>query len=405
MVALTLRQREAAQIAALGRGQKLPARRRSRTAPGTIYRVTPTSVNQVMADRLVAHQALLDQYSTAVVDRIYGLLDRGFDDAVGQLRRRLERIRARGADLGPVTTRRLGEALRGFAEGTGRSLEEAYTLLGEELVNLGAQELEANVQIVRRAVPEQVLAHVDMVLPARETLRTLVYRRPLEGRFLGQWWRELDTALQKRLEQTLRQGLLQGETVDQLVRRVRGTRARGFRDGVLQRTRREVEAIVRTSANHVLTEARHRLFAANADLVKGWQWHATLDPRTCLVCMGRDGRRYDLGAERRPPAHFNCRCTLVPILKSWRELGIDRDELTPAARASMDGAVPGTTTFPEWLRTQEERGRTRLVDRLLGPRRAALWRQGRVSVEQFSTTSGRIRTLQQLRDLEARHAA
>ena len=116
----------------------------------------------------------------------------------------------------------------------------------------------------------------------------------------------------------------------------------------------EAEALARTATSRVTNAARHQLFEANDDLVKGMMWSATLDRRTCVVCADLDGKVLPLGSYRRPPEHWNCRCTLAPVLKSWRALGVDRDALTPSERAAMGGDVPGALRFPQWLRTQPE---------------------------------------------------
>jgi len=88
----------------------------------------------------------------------------------------------------------------------------------------------------------------------------------------------------------------------------------------------------------------------NADMVSGWVWLATLDDRTCQVCGARDGTRWKTTAGPDIPAHARCRCVREPILKSWRQLGVDIDEIPPDWRSSMDGIKADPINYDGWLR-------------------------------------------------------
>ena len=108
----------------------------------------------------------------------------------------------------------------------------------------------------------------------------------------------------------------------------------------------------------------------------------TLDSRTTETCRLRDGKQYSpithrpighsypwLGGPGK--AHWQCRSTSVPVTKSFKELGIDIDELPPAERASMDGQVPAETTYAQWIKRQPAARQ----DQILGPVRGALMRR------------------------------
>ncbi len=80
---------------------------------------------------------------------------------------------------------------------------------------------------------------------------------------------------------------------------------------------------------------------ANADLLRGWQWIAQLDRRTCPSCWSQHGSVHPVD-EAGPLDHHCGRCSRAPVTKSWRDLGIDIDEppsLVPDARAVFD-ALP-----------------------------------------------------------------
>jgi hypothetical protein len=120
------------------------------------------------------------------------------------------------------------------------------------------------------------------------------------------------------------------------------------------------------------------------------------------MCRVRDGLLYDpathkplghkvpwLGGPGR--LHFNCRSVSTPVTRSWRELGIDMDDMPPGTRASMDGQVPADLTYADWLAKQSAARQ----DEVLGPVRAKLFRSG-VPMTKFYDDKGQWLTLPQL---------
>jgi hypothetical protein len=98
----------------------------------------------------------------------------------------------------------------------------------------------------------------------------------------------------------------------------------------------------------------------------------------------------------RPPAHIGCRSCIIPVVKSWRQLGIDADEVPAGTRASMNGQVADSITYPQWLKRQS----VAVQNDALGVTRATLFRNGGLSVDRFVDKTGREYTLDELRDRE-----
>jgi hypothetical protein len=96
----------------------------------------------------------------------------------------------------------------------------------------------------------------------------------------------------------------------------------------------------------------------------------------------------------------NCRSTTVPVLKSWKELGIPLKEARASTRASFSGQVPGKTTYGSWLKGQP----VQVQDHVLGKGRAQLFRRGVVPMEKFIDRRYRPLSLRQLEDLESKLA-
>lgn len=165
-------------------------------------------------------------------------------------------------------------------------------------------------------------------------------------------------------------------------------------------SRRNAEALVRTSVQTVAAQTRKKTFAANADVMSSMEWVATLDARVCIECAALDGKRWDLEGEpighalpyRDPPIHFNDRCMIVPITKTFRELGIDIDEAPAGTRASMEGQV-SDKTFADWLKRQP----AYRVEEILGKGRADLYNRGVITFNDLVDGKGAPLTLKQLR--------
>jgi SPP1 gp7 family putative phage head morphogenesis protein len=177
---------------------------------------------------------------------------------------------------------------------------------------------------------------------------------------------------------------------------LRGTATANYQNGILQISRRSAEAMTRTAVAAVSQQARSLLYAANAEVITKVQWVSTLDLRTTPICRARDGKVFPVDSGPRPPAHVNCRSTIVPVVKSWRELGIDADELPPATRASMSGQVPETLTYGEWLRGLPAAQQ----DEVLGKAKGQLFRAGGLTVDRFVDATGHAYTLDELKRRE-----
>ena len=346
-------------------------------------------VNDDILDALTRHQVYLQGLSGGIVHKVIALLNRS--DA-----RIVERLLSEDvSSLSRTRQERLLSEIRRIVES---AYEDATGALQIELEGLAEYEGEFQLDLFRRVVPMDL----ETVRPGAEQILAAVNSRPFQGKLLREAYQELPRAAFRKVRDTIRAGFVEGRTTDQIVRDIRGTRAQGFKDGILEQGRRATEAVVRTATNHTANTAREYIYERNSALIKGVRWNATLDGRTTLVCMSRDGKVYEPGKGPRPPAHFNCRSSTSPVLKSWRELGFDADEVPAGTRASMDGQVPSDLTYDDWLRRQP----AAFQDEVLGARKAALFREG-VKVDRFVDRRGREFTLDELkrREREAWEAA
>jgi SPP1 gp7 family putative phage head morphogenesis protein len=242
------------------------------------------------------------------------------------------------------------------------------------------------------------------VLPT-STLDSLVSSVLVQGAPSAEWWSRQagDTAF--RFAQEMRQGVAAGETNADLIGRVIGKKGS---PGIMETSRRNAEALVRTSVLQASNDARLAVYKRNGDVLRGLMQISTLDDRTSDICIAYDGAMWNLDGEPidgtdlpfngGPPRHWNCRSVLSPVTKSWEDLGIKAKELSTGARAALDGEVPAETKFGDWLERRSEAEQ----DRILGTGKAELWRSGKISLSQLVDMRGKPLTLDQLESKYAR---
>lgn len=345
----------------------------------------PTT-NEEVFDASVRHQIGILRYSSSVVRKVVALLNRVDDRLVTE-------IAKRGIGDSSFTKRRLELLLDSVRAIIAEAYGRATTTLNDELKDLAGYERDFQLSMLGKALP----IRWDMVKPTSAQLYAAVTARPFEGRLLKDWYTDLEAGAYRRLRDTIRMGYVEGRTTDQIVRDIRGTRAQQYKDGVLEVSRRGAEATVRTAINHTATIARNETYKENASVIKGVRWVSTLDARTSAVCRGRDGKVYPLDSGPRPPAHINCRSSTAPVLKSWKEMGINLKEAPEGTRASMDGQVAESVTYQDWLKRQP----AEFQDDVLGKDKGKLFRKGGLPLDRFVDRSGKELTLDQLRQRES----
>lgn len=183
---------------------------------------------------------------------------------------------------------------------------------------------------------------------------------------------------------------LQGNSVSQLTSRLRRT---------LKIGRNQAKNLARTSLHRISSEYNLQTRMENRDVAPREKYVATLDTRTCPVCGLYDGKVYKVGAGPRVPVHDSCRCVYVSVTKSVRELlGLPRDpDFDPDSerlRRSLDGVVPASMPWPDWL-DDMEKGTPGFAKDILGPVRYGAWKAGDLKLADLAR-NGQLRTIQKL---------
>lgn len=348
-------------------------------------------------DVVSANDALVDLYMERAIDLLR--LEAGTRDRVVVLLHDLEsEIAATLAKMNPASP--LGSRLHHLLDFVTASIRATYRLTNALMARELREVADIEAAWTQSALNISVRAEFAVANVTRGFLESLVGNLLIQGASSEEWWGRQAQGLADRFADEMRRGMALGETNAQLIERLRGP------SGLMQIARTSAERLVRASVQAAANGAREAMYDKNTDLIASLQWSATLDTRTSIWCLTRDKHLYSVDAAHEPKdggppwlegpgkLHWGCRSTSVPVLKSWRELGIDEDEVPETTRASMDGQVAADMSFEQWLRKQSVE-RQNLV---LGDGKAALWRSGKISFRDLLDQNGRPLTTEQLRE-------
>lgn len=349
------------------------------------------SLNQRILDRSVAHATFLARLQTGEANRVANLLVEGVHGPLMErLVSRLERIKERGFDTGPRTTKRLQELVRRNNELIRLAMRDAYPKVRDRMIEVGFAEADFQQLMLREsfaATVEGAPIAIDFRRPSGGLLRSAVTARPMQGRLLREWWSDLELSTRRKVNGEIMQGLARGDGLTAITRQVR----KG-----LNTSTRNAKAITKTAVTHVSTHARDETYRSNSDIIESIRYIATLDSRTTDICASLDGKEFRIGEGPRPPMHIGCRSTTSPKMKKASSLFPGLKDLPPRTRASIDGPVTGRETYGTWLKRQEVAEQ----NRVLGVGRAKLFRDGRVPIERFVGSDYRPLTLEQVLERE-----
>lgn len=303
-------------------------------------------------------------------------------------------------DIATMQRRELNATLRNVNAGIG----VAYTEIADSIDFKDISLFSANETV---DILEFYLEREGVKTPSKKYFESVASDVLIQGAPSADWWRGQSADLQFKFSQQVRQGMISGETNQQIVARIVG---KSGEPGIMPTAKRYATSLVQTSVQTVANDARRKTFESNDDVVKGIRQVSTLDSHTSKVCMAYSGCEWDLnykpiGPKRKQlpykggtPRHFNCRSVEVPITKTFRELGLDINEPPVGTRASDEGQVKGDMTFDEFLKRKSNA----YLDEKLGPGRAELFRKGKITLRDLVNGEGNPVSLEELKRLAAK---
>lgn len=244
-----------------------------------------------------------------------------------------------------------------------------------------------------RALEDHLPANMEAHLPPENILKTIAKDTLVLGSPTSEWWDKQSKDVIFRYKGAVRQGVTLGETNQQIVRRVKD---------VMRIATRNARSLVQTSVSSISNESRRATFRQNSDVVKGQKWISALDGNVCEMCMARADKEWELNGTpighsvpfSIPPIHYNDRCIMTAITKTFAELGFpDIPEPRPGQRASVSGPVDANTTLDDFFKTKGKAWQ----EETMGKGRAELWRDGKINLENLINGEGRPLTIDELR--------
>lgn len=376
-------------------------------------------------DAAVRHQIGLLRVAGGLRNATWRLLDATEADLRKEIANRLRRHTGtnRPADLA-----RKEKLLAEIDKIRGPAWKGVEKLWRQELNALAINEPKFMAALLDTVLPVQL----ETTLPTASQLRAIVTARPFEGKVLKDWAASANATDVARIQGQIQVGLVQGEDLGAITRRVVGTVRLNGTNGVTELARRDAETITRTAVNHVANQARRDFFAENADIVDKELFIATLDSRTTPVCRSYDGDVFPLGVGPIPPLHMRCRSLRTALLDAEaigqrpmkpvtekmlvrefaRKNGYpptsSRDDLPHGTRGAFDdfarkrtreliGRVPAKTTYAEFLARQSRE----FQDDVLGTTRGRLFRAGELDLKAFVDRTGAEIPLRELAKMHA----
>ena len=326
-------------------------------------------------DLLLTRSLLLQRVSNSLTKDIINAYVSVIDDILAQI--------ATGKNINLVNMNKIINELN-------LKLTPDLTSVNDDLVQLGISEASYVANGINGAIG------IDLVskLPTDRTVQKIVNTSLMDGLTLSSWLEMKDNKLKLLLKNNIEQAVVQGETIPQIVARLKT---------LLTINKEGVKALAITAVSTITNQVRMQTYKENEDIFKGYEHNSTLDKNTTVTCGARDGALWDLngkGLNKQgeankflvPPLHFRCRSILLPITKSFKELGIPLDEVPSGTRSSMDGYVSRDTTFEKWFEGKSKS----FQEEYLGIKRYKLFKDGVINFSDLVNQNGKTLTVRQL---------
>ena len=337
------------------------------------------SINDDVYSRMLKHRALLTLYEKR--------LDTEINKILASHKIRLQRIVAfSGTANVNALTRKLNTEIR-------LTYKKIYKEAISELNKLAGVSARFYKSIFARA-----LTNIYKAKGVKDTIKVNDLIIKSNGTF-SQQIASISILQQRRIKGIVKQGMTENKAMINIARDL-------GRSGLLASTV-QLQTLTRTAITETSNYVSNTTYKLNDDVVQGYQYVATLDSRTSLICARLDGKVYALTNKNapQPPQHFNCRSTTIPVIKSANQLLNTNNNrlqkrkiagLSDSRRASINGQVPGKTTYPEWLASQPNEVKLAVLG---NQKRVTLFNSGKVKFSQFSNKDGKLISLKQLEEL------
>lgn len=378
------------------------------------------TTNEQLLDAFTRHQIFVIRFSGFVRNNMNAVLNRSEQDVADSIRKNLANNEGLST---PAEFRRFQTTVESVNGIRAESWADAGKQWADDAVAFSAAEPAIIGGIVDTVSP----VVIDLSLPSATTMRSIALARPFQGRLLRGWVADMNQSERGAITRAIQTGMTQGESVNQITRRIIGTKSLKGSDGVTQLSRNHVQSLTRTSVQHISNGARRETWKINPGLVTQEVYIATLDSRTTPICRGLDGKLFEIEKGAQPPVHIACRSFRTPVVDGvaqgkrpskptterqlLREFSKANNIKAPTKRANLprgtkadfdkfsrkrireiSGQVPATQTYQQFLMNQSKA----VQEDILGIQKAKLFRDGGLTLDRFTNRVGDELTLSEL---------
>ncbi len=195
--------------------------------PRTLIRIR--SANAELLNQAVRHAHFLERLKTSQANKLIGFLnDSVLPDISAKVSQRLEAI-GRGMEVSEATTTRLRQLHSAVSDIIESGIKNGYDKQVRDSNDLATYEARWQLASIEAASP----VTLSLIRPANATLQAIIKDRPFQGKLVRQWYNTLKDSITDKVKTQINIGIVQGESIASIMARLRGTRASGYKDGVL----------------------------------------------------------------------------------------------------------------------------------------------------------------------------
>lgn len=220
-----------------------------------------------------------------------------------------------------------------FSADSGEVIQDAYRQINEDLktslTRVATKQSELAVSNINKIAGFELAGNAL----TEEEIATLVDETLILGATAETWLTRQAAQLEQKIMDAVRDSLIKGETdtvvAEKLLADAAALLPGAIGQGAMRQAAAQLETLIRTATAAVAQQAKKATYEANSEVVRGMQWVSILDSRTTPICFRLNGLVWDMEGTPLghaiafpgfPPIHWNCRSTVIPVLKPWSEL-------------------------------------------------------------------------------------
>lgn len=278
---------------------------------------------------------------------------------------------ARGYDPSTYTGRRLRQLESNIVNILDLAMSDAHGVLTQTLGDVIQAENKAITGILKDELPHPVDTMITFGRIPIEHVEQMI-DEPVGGVKYTDRLATIKQSAYGDAKASLTTSVLLGEGMHKAAKRLQGV--------VDKHSYYNAVRLARTEIQRVANQASRRVYDRHKGLLRGIAWQATFDNRTCPDCGELDGKEYyyegQPNVDDAPdiPLHPMCRCTMVPLTSSWKDLGFSKQDLAGfPGLAALDKGQGRPMVYGDWFKRQDPA----VQRQILGKKRYAEYKKGK----------------------------